>query len=43
MILSKRTVYKYIDDGVLLWLTNMALPIGRKKKQKHEKVRAARV
>jgi len=41
--LSKWTVYKYIDDGVFLRLTNKALPMGGKKKQKHEKIRPARV
>ncbi len=41
--LSKWTVYKYIDEGVFLRLTNKALPMGGKKKQKHEKVRPARV
>lgn len=41
--LSKWTVYKYIDDGVFLRLTNKTLPMGGKKKQKHDKVRPARV
>lgn len=41
--LSKWTVYKYIDDGVFLHLTNKKLPMGGRKKQKHEKVREARL
>ena len=40
--LSKWTVYKYINDGVFLRLTNKSLPMGGKKKQKHDKVQAAR-
>ena len=41
--ISKWTVYKYINDGVFLRLTNKSLPMGGKKKQKHDKVRPARV
>ena len=41
--LSKWTVYKYINDGVFMRVTNKALPMGGKKKQKHDKVRPARV
>ena len=40
--LSKWTIYKYIDTGVFLRLTNKSLPMGGKKKQKHDKVRPAR-
>ena len=40
--LSKWTIYKYIDAGVFLRLTNKSLPMGGKKKQKHDKVRPAR-
>ncbi len=40
--LSKWTIYKYIDAGVFLRLTNKSLPMGGQKKQKHEPVRAAR-
>ena len=40
--LSKWTIYKYIDTGVFLSLTNKSLPMGGKKKQKHDKVRPAR-
>jgi len=41
--LSKWTVYKYINDGVFLRLTNKALPMGGKRKQEYKKVRPARV
>ena len=41
--LSKWTIYKYIDAGVFLRLTNKSLPMGGKKKQKHDKVQPARV
>ena len=40
--LSKWTIYKYIDAGVFLRLINKSLPMGGKKKQKHDKVRPAR-
>lgn len=40
--LSKWTVYKYINDGVFLRLTNKALPMGGKKKTEYKKVQAAR-
>ena len=40
--LSKWTVYKYINDGVFLRLTNKALPMGGKKKQESKKVQTAR-
>lgn len=41
--LSKWTVYKYIDNGVFLRLTNKQLPFGGKRKREHKKVREARV
>lgn len=41
--LSKWTVYKYINNGVFLRVTNKSLPMGRRKKTKYKKVRAARV
>ena len=40
--ISKWTVYKYINDGVFLRLTNKALPMGGKRKAEHNKVQAAR-
>lgn len=40
--LSKWTVYKYINDGVFLRLTNKTLPMGGKRKTEYKKVRAAR-
>ena len=36
--LSKWTVYKYINDGVFLRLTNKCLPMGGKKKTEYKKV-----
>ena len=41
--LSKWTVYKYINDGVFLRVTNKSLPVGRRKKTEYKKVQAARV
>lgn len=43
VMLSKWTVYKYIDDGVFLRLTNKKLPMRGKRKKEHKKVRPARV
>ena len=40
--LSKWTVYKYINDGVFLRVTNKNLPMGGKKKVEYKKVQAAR-
>ena len=40
--LSKWTVYKYINDGVFLRVTNKSLPMGGKKKAEYKKVQAAR-
>ena len=40
--LSKWTVYKYINDGVFLRVTNESLPMGGKKKTEYKKVQAAR-
>ena len=41
--LSKWTVYKYINDGVFLRVTNKSLPMGGKRKTEYKKVQAARV
>ena len=41
--LSKWTVYKYINDGVFLRVTNKSLPMGGRRKTEHKKVQAARV
>ncbi|WP_300561415.1 IS30 family transposase [uncultured Oscillibacter sp.] len=41
--LSKWTVYKYINDGVFLRITNKSLPMGRRRKTEYKKVQAARV
>lgn len=39
----KQTLYRYIDQGVFLTLTNQDLPVKRNKKEhKHKKVRAAK-
>lgn len=40
--LSKWTVYKYINDGVFLRVTNKSLPMGGKRKTEYKKVQAAR-
>lgn len=41
---SKPTLYRYIDLGIFLTLTNKDLPVKRNKdKQKHQPVRAAKV
>ena len=40
--LSKWTVYKYINDGVFLRLTNKTLPMGGKRKGEYKKVQATR-
>lgn len=39
---SKTTLYRYIDDGIFLTLTNEHLPVKRKKSKKHRTVRAKR-
>ena len=43
MTLSKWTVYKYINDGVFLRVTNKSLPMGGRRKTEHKRVQAARV
>ena len=40
--LSKWTVYKYINDGVFLRVTNKSLPMGGERKTEYKKVQAAR-
>ena len=42
VLLSKWTVYRDINDGVFLRLTNKALPMGGKKKTGYKKVQATR-
>lgn len=37
--ISKTTLYRYIDIGIFLSLTNKDLPVKRRKKKKHKKVR----
>lgn len=37
--ISKTTLYRYIEDGLFLSLTNKDLPVKRRKKKKHKKVR----
>lgn len=39
---SKTTLYRYIDNGLFLTLTNEHLPVKRKKSRKHRIVRAKR-
>lgn len=39
---SKTTLYRYIDDGIFLTLTNEYLPVKRKRSKKHRTVRAKR-
>ena len=39
--LSKWTIYKYINDGVFLRVTNKSLPMGGKRKTEYKKVQAA--
>lgn len=40
--LSKWTVYKYINDGVFLRVTNKSLPMGGRRKTEYKKVQPAR-
>lgn len=40
--ISKTTLYRYIDDGVFLTITNKDLPVKRNKKKHYKKVRPAR-
>ncbi len=37
--ISKTTLYRYIDIGIFLSLTNKDLPVKRRKKKKHKKVK----
>ena len=41
--LSKWTIYKYIDNGVFLRVTNEKLPMGGKRKQEYKQVKASRL
>ncbi len=41
--ISKWTLYSYITKGVFLTITNKDLPVGARKKQKHRKVKEARL